>query len=132
MLGGGRAVAPDGAAAIATKVEPLGHLLIGVQAVIATRDAGDRQQLMEVLVVALAYVAGQARRLDVVFPLSDAGVDLRGGGRPRLVQTPTGAAAGGPRGLCAGGGQMVEFKRSRRRYGARWGIRTWNRRVFPS
>ena len=116
LLGGGRAVAPDGAAAIATEVEPLGHLLIGVQAVIATRDAGDRQQLMEVLVVALAYVAGQARRLDVVFPLSDAGVDLRGGGRPRLVQTPTGAAAGGPD---IGGGSLVKLGCSRCRYGAR-------------
>jgi hypothetical protein len=69
LVGEGLAVPPDGAGA---DVDSLAHPGIGIQAVVASRDAGDRQQLQGVLVVGLADIAGEACGLYLGLPLPDA------------------------------------------------------------
>jgi hypothetical protein len=88
------AMPPDGADV--DVVQPPGHLRVGIDAVVAARDAGNFQQGEEIQVDALADVTGELRRFDLGPPLASTGPGLGRDGRPRLVQTPAGAAAGDP------------------------------------
>jgi hypothetical protein len=74
---------PDGADV--DVVQPPGHLRVGIDAVVAARDAGNFQQGEEIQVDALANVTGELRRFDLGPPLASTGPGLGRDGRPRLV-----------------------------------------------